>query len=408
MGRRRKNPKSTPTSEPPRKGLMAQWREMALEKKLSIVFIPVFLTAVGILVPNVLLSGDGKRKEALETVGPLVVRNASTKAYDYGQGAAVEVRLRNTGESSSFVHTAELRVKRFTPAEVCVPPQGEVALSASYNVVLPAERAQGAAQKVTLEQEVEAGSVDRFAFAVRAEQGSRRAQEAGASDTPSFYLLDVYLYHDTSSNPLHAGEALVALPFPRQEQFVPLDWARFGIPVFDPECLSRNTARLKSVLSWAAPYSAELGAFAAKIVNTPTELSKIPESTEADRAKASTRARATVDALRAGDLGRACAGLDRALDGYLFVARKERCPNYMKRVTDGLALGSLGVPQVIETHRGWYKFATAEPSNGSKHRLVVIAQRVAVEPGSPDPKFTWKVTNVYDEADGPLLQLWGA
>jgi hypothetical protein len=195
-----------------------QWREISLEKKLAMFVAPVVVAVVtAVVVPQVLdlTGGDdggggsttatGARDEVLE-----VVDLGATSDPD---PPAVDVSVRNIGDTVSVVTGVVLRVRDFELIGPCV--QGAaLEPSAAYDVELPADPEKGDRVDARLSQQIPAGTADRFLLRMqvpqlKAAQGSR------------LYALDVALQHDGVAEALHAGTAIVAVPHLPSESFFP-------------------------------------------------------------------------------------------------------------------------------------------------------------------------------------------
>jgi hypothetical protein len=197
----------TPTTSG--KGLRRQWADLSLDKKLSIVVVPVVLTLVGLFVPRFLDDGAPPRKEELAVIGKPVVLN--DKKRSFGNAAELQVLVRNTGTVPALIHSAEFRISRFESAEVCVVPQGELDVSGTYDVVLPAGAdAAGKVVVANLAQRVPAGEPDRFSVNIRV------ADDDPVYGVSRMYVLDVLLRHDDAKQPLNVGPDHRRAPVPRR------------------------------------------------------------------------------------------------------------------------------------------------------------------------------------------------
>jgi hypothetical protein len=408
MGRRRQTP-PVPEQPAPATGLRQQWRGIDLEKKLSIIVIPVTLAVAGFLAQRFLM-GDSTppRKESLQIVGDPVVLNDTTKERGYGQTAQVEVRLRNTGTVGAYLHKAQFRVARFVPSEICAPPQGEVAVSARYPVVLPGNPTAGQLVERPINQEVKAGDPDRFAFDMLVDiESSRHARSAAPVGAPGLYLLDISVYHDDSEEPVPAGQALVAIPFPRTEQFVYHDGLIAAGLLVDPECPERNLRRLRSMLQTTGIRSPELERLASDPRGSVAIPSQIPVPTAADRHEAGQAAVELAFALAQGNTKEACRQMDSGALARYSEGFDVECPQLMRRVLDSLGNQVAANLDLERAERGWFRFSNPASEARDGHRIVVIVERAPnFAPAAGQGGRLWVVTNVYDAAEGPIPLLY--
>jgi hypothetical protein len=380
--------------------------ELSFEKKLTIFFVPVFVALLGTFVPR-FLGGDGgggggevsvviderdePRAENLEVV-ELVARNSQ----DPWTSAEIRVLVRNTGTVDSLIHSAEFRVAEYDALELCFPPEGELEVSGTYELVLPALQGDGRSFDVDLQQRIPAGEPDVFSFEARL--GDEYAPVNGDS---RLYALDVFLHHDTAEAPLAAGRVLLALPFPGTTQVVNPGEGSLAGAYFDPECPSRNVALLQSFLAGEGERSGELDQAAADpsaFYGAPSD--PLPEPTEAERESALAAGTEVASALGARDLEGACEALDPGSRPRLELESGLECPELVRPLADLVAAGFAGPPEVMGEHAGWIRMTA--PASGDGHQLVLVAQ-ASLDPFSPERVVLgWVVTNLYDAAEGPL------
>jgi hypothetical protein len=393
-------------AEPPQQaegGLRRRFAELSLEKKLSIFFVPVFAALLGTLVPRFLGDGGGSagggslavvidertepRAENLQVVD-LVTRNSRAEDLSFGAGAELRLLVRNTGTVDSLIHSAEFDVVEYEEAELCLPPEGELAVSGTYELTLPSLDGEGRSFEVDLQQQVPAGEPDVFSFDVRLDD-----EYVPVNGDSRLYVLEASLQHDVDETPLEAGRALLALPFPGVSQFVYPGSIEGSY--FDPECPERNVDRLRRLVALDAEHSAELEGFAADPAATEPPGLPLAEPTQSDVERAAAAAGALVDALAAGDGASACGRINATSVLRIENWSDRSCEEYVEPLT------SLVVPgddlDVVETHPGWLKLA-APPAD--EHQLVVLVQNTS-QAGSAQA--AWEVTNLYDVAVGPLL-----
>lgn len=195
-------------------GLRSSWRELAFEKQLSIVVMPLLLAAIGIGVPLLLAGGDGDGGSTTTAAAAarLEVVDLSVRG---GRGAPeprdelleqIDLTVRNAGDLVAVVTGAQLRVRAFGEVRIC---QGGSALdpSASYDVLMPGEPRIGQLIDARVSQQIAAGEADRFTLSLDV---SPRDRQLGLF----LYQLDVLLRTGAGSAPLDAGTVLVSVPRP--------------------------------------------------------------------------------------------------------------------------------------------------------------------------------------------------
>jgi len=240
-----------------RGGLRAKWAGLSFEAKVSAFVAPLLVFAVTFTAERLL--GDRGGDETTETPegssGSGGLEVVALRASEGGTAGAIELVVRNTGESVSVITEAALTVRDVLhPAVIagCEPPsdesgpepsggsfatnQGFVDVSGSYAVSIPAGDVIGGPLSVAVNQDIAPEDADRFAFAIGIEE-----DEASGS-SPAVYLVDVAIDHDGGDEPLHAGSVL------------------FGVPVFDPECAELTEDELEELeqLAETAEESPEL------------------------------------------------------------------------------------------------------------------------------------------------------
>lgn len=400
----------TIVAEPPQRSdssLRHRFAELSLEKKLSIFFVPVFAAVVGTLVPRFLGGGGDSpgadsaaiviqerpepQSENLEIVD-LVTLNSRDEALSFGAGAELRLLVRNTGNVDSLIHSAEFDVVEYDEVELCAPPEGEMAVSGTYELTLPSLGEEGATFDVDLQQRIPAGEPDVFSFDVRLDD-----EYKPVNGDSRLYVLEAFLRHDLEEARVEAGRALLALPFPGVLQFVYPSTGSLGGSYFDPECPARNLERLERLLALDAEHSDELELFAADPAAAAEPLGEpLAEPTSSDVDQASAAAGELAGALAAGD-GQAACGTINATSATLIENWSDlSCEEYVKPLTSLILPGA--ELDLVEAHPGWMKL-TAPPAQG-QGQLVVLVQ-ITSQLGAGET--TWEVTNLYDAARGPLL-----
>ena len=365
--------------------------------------MPVFAAVVGTLVPRFLGEGGGsppvvpgpgslperpERAENLEAIA-LTVRNSNAKALGHGVGAELRVLVRNTGTVDSVIHSAELRVARYEEAELCLPPAGSMDVTGTYNVTLPSVGEDVESVEVDLQQRIPAGEPDLFSFKIRLDE-----QYLPVNRDSRFYALDVFLRHDADTKPLDAGSALIALPFPGADQFASPNWPATLVGYFDPECPARNRNLLERLLALEVERSDELERFAVDPqASEPLESEPPPEPTERDAEEAIAAADDIAEALAGGDGRAACSMIEPnsvfALEDWSGLSCKKYMDPLTSLVSPGFEL------ELVEAHPGWIKVVARSEDS----REVALLMQLTSDGNTWT---TWKVTNLYDLAVGPL------
>jgi hypothetical protein len=397
---------ATIMAEPPQRSdtsFRRRFAELSLEKKLSIFFVPVFAAVVGTLVPR-FLGGDGgggaspdvsvvidqRTEERAENLQPVSLATSNTPE---AETAEIEVIVRNTGMVDSVIHSAEFRVVEFAAAETCYVPEGQLDVSGRYDLVLPTSDGGGKTFDVDLQQSIPAAQADRFSFTVQ-------VRGDVVPTVPRLYALDVLLYHDQAEEPLDAGTALVAVPFPLWDAYVYPGTGPYG-GYFDPECPARNAAQLKDFLAVDGARSDELEQFAADPeAFLQFDPKPLPAPTDADIERATATASELVANLAAGRFREACDSFDpESLRSIMFLVEMS-CSELVSQFADLLPAGSGDSLEVTNAEPGWMRIVAPE-GDGGRQLVIVLQRRPHQQAGTPK-QVDWVVTNLYDAADGPL------
>jgi hypothetical protein len=228
-----------------------------MEKKLSIVIIPLVTTFIGVGVPLALTTGGGDDQGSLAAAG-LAVTNEPDKT------PRIDLLLRNTSEDVAVIDRVEFRVLDFERSEGDNCPKGgaDIPVSETYELVLPAEDGAGRTATIDTAQQLRPGEADRFSFRASLDDPSA----VWLSENPllgeaRFFQLEAHVYHDGEPKPLLAGQAILAVPFPFTPLFAEHPALRFP---GSEECVRRNNDALNRILSKEGERSAALVAFAAE------------------------------------------------------------------------------------------------------------------------------------------------
>jgi hypothetical protein len=393
-------------TEPPQRSpssFRQRFAELSLEKKLSIFFVPVFAAVVGTLVPR-FLSGesaapppatvteqhDEAPSESLQILD-LDVLNSRDESLGYGVGAELRINVRNAGNLVSVIHAGEFDVSEFEEVELCLPPEGELPVSGTYDLTLPSVDGAGQSFEVDVQQQIPAGEPDSFSFKAHLDD-----EYEPTNGDSRLYVLDAFLRHDVEESRVDAGSALLALPFPGVDQFVYPSSGSIGGIYFDPECPRRNLARLERLLALDAEHSDELERFVADpAADLQSDFEPLPEPSQEGIAQAVGVGDAFVQTLAADGAGPACGLMNVSGAGSIESWADVPCAEYVEPlrslVSQGVAL------DVAEAHPGWIKLLTPPLDGGQLALLVQITSEYGKKP------LVWEVTNLYDVAVGPLF-----
>jgi hypothetical protein len=379
-----------------------RFAELSLEKKLSIFFVPVFAAVVGTLVPR-FLGGESapppttiteQREEApsesLEILD-LNVLNSVDESLDYGAGGELRLNVRNSGDLVSVIHAAEFDVSAFEEVELCLPPQGELPVTGTYDLILPSVDGAGQSREVDVQQQVPSGEPDSFSFRAELDE-----EYVPTNRDSRLFVLDVFLRHDLEEERVAVGSALLALPFPGVDQFVYPSTGSIGGLYFDPECPSRNVDRLRRFLDADAERSQELEQFAADpAASFQSDFEPLPEPSQEEIATAVGVGQAFVETLATEGPTSACAVMNISGAGSIENYADVPCADYVEPLERLVSPGV--VLDVAEAHPGWVKLLGPSVDGDQLALLVQITSEYGREP------LVWEVTNLYDVSIGPLV-----
>jgi hypothetical protein len=142
----------------PFRDLRKQWEEISLERKLAMFVAPLFVAvASGVLIP--LLTGAFRGEDGTER--PSTTSKAEgLEVIDLAIGTApplIDLTVRNTGELTSVIRGANLRIRDFSLISIC-PGYGSGGLPPSYkyDVKLPPNPLKGDVVSARVSQQVPA------------------------------------------------------------------------------------------------------------------------------------------------------------------------------------------------------------------------------------------------------------
>jgi hypothetical protein len=151
------------------------------------------------------------------------------------------------------------RIKDFGLLGIC-QAGGGLAVSKSYNVLLPPSPQIGQIVDYKVSQQIAPGAADRFTTRLDVPDPARQ-------DGMRLYQLDILLFHDTATEPVSAGTVLVSVPYlPDHSYFwraVPPQFkASYDLPASAPvkRCLMDNEARYKRLIQLDGERSPKLNA----------------------------------------------------------------------------------------------------------------------------------------------------
>ncbi len=184
--------------------LRRQWREISLEKRISLVgglIVAPMIVAVG--APLIVGAIQGATTPvARPTVQLEVINLAVTDGIDTPQ--ALDITVRNTGDTVSVVTGVALTVRDFGLIQVC-EAGGALEASGDYDLELPVQPAVGDVVEAKVSQQILADEADRFALRLT-------VPASALQDGLRLYALDVGLRHDAGDVSVPAGMAVVAVP----------------------------------------------------------------------------------------------------------------------------------------------------------------------------------------------------
>lgn len=207
------------------------WRKLLPENVWAILIGPIVvaLTIAGVLALVKALTSKEPEPElqGLDPVvhnGPAMFESvpapsdpelSASRQTDKSK-ARIEIRLKNNGDRSATLTSAIFTIRK----QIVVTPCGlgaGLAVSASYDVLLPRRAEQGETVEVPINQQIGPDEADRFVFRVGPEFSER---DLGLI---LVYQLDVAVEHDGSDEPAGVGHAVVALPGLPPEFVLPQD-----------------------------------------------------------------------------------------------------------------------------------------------------------------------------------------
>ena len=222
-----------------RGGLRNKWRGLSFEAKVTAFLAPLLVFAITFTAERILgdRGGDGTTAEPEHVSsgsGSGGLEVVALRASEAGTSGAIELVVRNTGESVSVITEAALTVREVirssrpgtceeeasessrvqVPSGSAASHLGFVGVSGSYAVSIPPgdEDVVDGPLSVAVNQDIAPDAADRFSFQVEIEG------DGESWSVPSVYLVDVAIHHDGGDEPLETGSVLV------------------GIPLDDPEC----------------------------------------------------------------------------------------------------------------------------------------------------------------------------
>ena len=206
----------------------------------------------------------------------LVVRDSQRSGKYASQGEdewtqpSAEITVHNRGTRRSVINRVIMTVEDSLTIEQCEAEGGPIAVSATYDVLLPLKPHDGAVLQVPVSQQQGADEADRFAIRFGTPQPERRT-------TIHIYQVRFQLIADGGEAKLPVGTAIIAVPHAPLEgdgYFWSEAYERNSTPFGDyPEedrhriitCMRRNSADLSRFLSGGSELSPELASSKADI-----------------------------------------------------------------------------------------------------------------------------------------------
>jgi hypothetical protein len=262
--------------EPDTGGLLGRlhrrWSASSILAKLGVLAMPIFVAAVGVVVPKI-LNPKSSPSERLETAG-LAVR-------DYAAVASADIRIRNVGEQIAVLDTVRFRIRDFRQSTVggCFRGGAELPPAPTVDATLPGSNAKGRVVAVDVSRQLPPNSADRIV--VRFWPEPYKDQVAG------FYELEVEIFHDGDRKPMDAGTMVIADPFPESHMFSDANLrarAREEPHEYTPAVQRRERsciARNRRILSGAAAFDGVRSARLAEFIANPASFE--PTSPSFDR-----------------------------------------------------------------------------------------------------------------------------
>jgi hypothetical protein len=234
-----------------RRGLKEQWAQLAFEKKLGIVIVPLLLAVISGLVFPVLLDRVTRKDDtksvivspetpaALEVADVVVSPGIDPYSESASEFPAIDITLRNITPFVSVITRATFEVLDFTALPPCGGGDGLVP-SSNYDVTLPAPPKRGDITEAKVSQRLPSNDVDRFTLRV----GATRELLRGSY---YIYQLAVNLYHDNAVEPLRVGKIIISVPGLPHE--ISLSDRPEIIQAGSPSCFEKNLREYTRLLA---------------------------------------------------------------------------------------------------------------------------------------------------------------
>lgn len=184
----------------------------------------------------------------------------------YPKPYKISLSIRNTGNQIAIIRAARLRVLEFTRLPICLS-QGDLPITGHYKANLPAPAKPGKIINIPVSQQVAPDAADKFQLLLRA--------PAFRNETVDIYRLEVSLLYDNVSTPVEAGDAIAALPFDPNYQYVwthadqkargkNMEFMGNEFPQIS-RCLISNAKHMETLVSFSGERSAALSSLASQM-----------------------------------------------------------------------------------------------------------------------------------------------
>lgn len=179
------------------------------------------------------------------------------------RAAAVELQLRNIGDTTSDLTGARFVVKKFTvmPAKTCGVAFFSQRVTERYDVQLPLAASPGDSVTKDLHQVVKPNGTDRFRFDLGLDDPHERALNGpNGTGASRVYQLAIELLHDREAEPVKADTVLVAIPWPNPGAMLPATSAGLSEKRrrANEECARHNVAALRTAARAGGKTSSDL------------------------------------------------------------------------------------------------------------------------------------------------------
>jgi hypothetical protein len=226
-----------------------------------------------------------------------IVRVQSVESADDANGKglppAIDVTLRNLGETVAVVTAAEVTIRDVAHIENCIPVTGgPLGVSFGYGLALPLDASAGSTYSIDMSQSIAPNEADRFAIQFDAPDFD------GGSYESVLFAVDVRLQNGTAE-PTDVGTVVVAYPSIPTPGSFPASNAGQNLNEGTRQCFKDNEAALRRMLALSGEKPE--GLTEALLDAEPTSPSGAGESEEPDALTADEQY--LLDGVRRGAVG---------------------------------------------------------------------------------------------------------